>query len=469
LFLPLKGSGGLDYRIIMTDMTAAATSRNVLTPSALNRLVRDLIEDVLPLVWIEGEICNFVRASSGHWYFSLKDAAAEVRCAMFARENARLKFRAANGARVLARARVTVYEARGSYQLVIEHMEDAGEGALRRAFEQLKAKLQAEGLFDESRKRPLPAYPRRVGVITSASGAAIRDVLSVARRRFALTEIEVLPVLVQGADAPAQIAAMLRKAAQSNRHDVLLVTRGGGSLEDLAAFNDEGVARAIVASPVPVVSAVGHEIDFSISDFVADLRAPTPSAAAELILPDGDALRRTLGQCEARLRHAWLRRAHNVVQHLDHLAIRLNTQSPRQRLASGRERMDAVRERLLRARALMHERACSRIAQLHVRLLHQHPRARVEQLLRNNAELHRRLGTAWTRNAERRRSHLAELARALNAVSPLDVLKRGYAIVFDESGRVLRSANQVRADERVRARLADGELALKVERTDTQR
>jgi len=453
----------------MTTDMPPPDSRKVLTPSALNRLVRELIEDVLPLVWIEGEICNFVRASSGHWYFSLKDAAAEVRCAMFARENARLRFRAGNGARVLARARVTVYEARGSYQLIIEHMEDAGEGALRRAFEQLKAKLQAEGLFDESRKRPLPAFPRRIGVITSARGAAVRDVLSVARRRFALTEIEVLPVLVQGLEAPPQIAAMLRKAALVNRYDVLLVTRGGGSLEDLAAFNDEAVARAIVASPVPVVSAVGHEVDFSISDFVADLRAPTPSAAAELILPDGDALRRTLAQCDARLRHAWQRRAHNVVQHLDHLAIRLNTQSPRQRLASGRERMDAVRERLLRARALMHERASSRIAQLHVRLLHQHPRARVEQLARSSAELHRRLHAAWTRDAERRRLRLAELARALNAVSPLDVLKRGYAILFDESGRVLRSVQGTRAGDGVRARLADGELELKVEHTATQR
>jgi exodeoxyribonuclease VII large subunit len=451
----------------MTTDTPSPDARRVLTPSALNRLVRELIEGALPLIWIEGEISNFVRAASGHWYFSLKDAAAEVRCAMFARENARLRFRPGNGARVLARARVTVYETRGSYQLIIEHMEDAGEGALRRAFEQLKAKLQAEGLFDESRKRPLPFFPRRVGVITSANGAAVRDVLSVARRRFALTEIDVLPVLVQGAEAPAQVAGILRKAAKSDRYDVLLVTRGGGSLEDLAAFNDEGVARAIAASPVPVVSAVGHEIDFSISDFVADLRAPTPSAAAELILPDGDALQRTLNQCEARLRHAWQRRASNIVQHLDHLAIRLNTQSPRQRLASGRERMDAVRERLLRAHALVHERAASRIAQLHVRLLHQHPLARVEQLARNNVELRRRLHRAWLRDDERRKQHLAELARALNAVSPLDVLKRGYAILFDESGRALRSATDVHAGERVRARLVDGELQLKVDAADT--
>ncbi|MGH8192664.1 MAG: exodeoxyribonuclease VII large subunit, partial [Rhodanobacteraceae bacterium] len=273
---------------------AAAAPRNVLSPSALNRLVRELIEGALPMVWIEGEICNFVRAGSGHCYFSLKDASAEVRCAMFARSSARLRFRPGNGTRVLARAKVSLYEPRGSFQLIVEEMEDAGEGALRRAFELLKAKLAAEGLFDAERKRALPGFPRRLGVVTSATGAAVRDVLSVARRRFGLTEIEVLPVLVQGAEAPAQIAAMLRAAARSKRYDVLLVTRGGGSLEDLAAFNDEGVARAIAASPVPVVSAVGHEIDFSISDFVADLRAPTPSSAAELILPDGDALARTL-------------------------------------------------------------------------------------------------------------------------------------------------------------------------------
>src|SRR5690348_16948444 len=208
---------------VMTTDMSAPDPRRVLTPSALNRLVRELIEGALPMVWIEGELCNFTRAASGHWYFSLKDAAAEVRCAMFARENARLRFRPGNGARVLARARVSLYEARGSFQLIVEQMEDSGEGALRRAFEQLKAKLQAEGLFDESRKRALPAFPRRIGVITSASGAAIRDVLSVARRRFPLTEIEILPVLVQGAEAPAQIATMLRKAAQANRHDVLLI------------------------------------------------------------------------------------------------------------------------------------------------------------------------------------------------------------------------------------------------------
>lgn len=448
----------------MTTEVSAPDPRRVLTPSALNRLVRELIEGALPMIWIEGELCNFTRAASGHWYFSLKDAAAEVRCAMFARENSRLRFRPGNGTRVLARARVSLYEARGSFQLIVEQMEDAGEGALRCAFEQLKAKLQAEGLFDESRKRTLPVFPRRIGVITSASGAAVRDVLSVARRRFALTEIDVLPVLVQGTEAPAQIAAMLRKAANADRYDVLLVTRGGGSLEDLAAFNDEAVARAIASSPVPVVSAVGHEVDFSISDFVADLRAPTPSAAAELILPDGDGLVRMLAHLDGRLQAGWRRRAQNLMQRLDHLAARLNTQRPQQRLAMGRERMAALRERLLRAQALTHERAAARLAHARMRLLSRAPQARMQQLTQRSADLQRRLLAVWERCHERRRQRLAGLARALNAVSPLEVLKRGYAILFDESGNVVRTVQGIGPDTRLRARLSDGDLPLKVDR-----
>jgi exodeoxyribonuclease VII large subunit len=448
----------------MTAEMSAPDPRRVLTPSALNRLVRELIEGALPMIWIEGELCNFTRAASGHWYFSLKDTAAEVRCAMFARENARLRFRPGNGTRVLARARVSLYEARGSFQLIVEQMEDAGEGALRRAFEQLKAKLQAEGLFDESRKRTLPVFPRRIGVITSASGAAIRDVLTVARRRFALTEIDVLPVLVQGTEAPAQITAMLRRAANAGRYDVLLVTRGGGSLEDLAAFNDEAVARAIAESPVPVVSAVRHEVDFSLSDFVADLRAPTPSAAAELILPDGDGLVRMLVHLDSRLRTGWRRRAQNLMQRIDHLAARLHTQRPQYRLAMGRQRMAALGERLLRAQALTHERAAARLARARMRLSSRHPQARLQQLTQRNADLHRRLLAAWERCSERRRQRLAELARALNAVSPPDVLNRGSAILFDESGNVVRSVRGIGPGTRLRGRLADGDLPLKVDR-----
>ncbi|HQZ63243.1 MAG TPA: exodeoxyribonuclease VII large subunit, partial [Dokdonella sp.] len=260
--------------------------RMILTPSALNRLAHDLLEDALPSVWIEGELSNVSRPASGHLYFTLKDSTAQVRCAMFKPRSSWLGFKPTDGLHVLARARVSLYEARGEFQLIVEHLEEAGEGALQREFERLKKQLAAEGLFARERKRLIPRLPRRIGIITSATGAAVRDVLHVLARRFPLVEVEILPVPVQGKEARAAIVAMLDAAARAGRHDVLLLTRGGGSLEDLWAFNDEALARAIVRSPIPVVSAVGHEVDFSISDFVADLRAATPSAAAELLVPD---------------------------------------------------------------------------------------------------------------------------------------------------------------------------------------
>src|SRR5690606_28867392 len=252
-----------------TPPARSAPTGEILSPSQLNTLARDLLEGSFPLVWVEGELSGVARPASGHLYFCLKDARAQVRCAMFKPKSTWLKFAPREGMQVLALGRVTLYEARGEYQMVLDHMEEAGEGALRRAFEELKARLQAEGLFDEARKRPLPAYVRRLAVITSPTGAAVRDVLSVLGRRFGLVEVDVLPTQVQGATAAAQIVQMLRKAAASGRYDVVLLARGGGSLEDLWAFNDEALARAIAASPVPVVSAIGHETDFSLSDFAA--------------------------------------------------------------------------------------------------------------------------------------------------------------------------------------------------------
>lgn len=321
-------------------------SRHILTPSTLNRLVRDLLEDALPLVWIEGELSNVARPASGHLYFTLKDANAQVRCAMFRPKAVGLRFRPVDGTHVLVRARVGLYEPRGEFQLVAEHMEPAGEGALQREFEQLKARLDAEGLFDRARKRPLPAFARRIGVITSATGAAVRDVLSVLSRRWPLAEVEVLPVPVQGREAPPAIVSMLRRASASGRYDVLLLTRGGGSLEDLWAFNDEQVARAVHASAVPVVSAVGHEVDFSIADFVADLRAPTPSAAAELLVPDAASLERHLRQLRQRLATLQQRRLHALIQRTDHLLARLQAQRPQTRLSRDRERLAHLRHRL---------------------------------------------------------------------------------------------------------------------------
>jgi exodeoxyribonuclease VII large subunit len=438
------------------------TRREILTPSSLNRLARDLVEGALPLIWIEGELSNVSRPASGHLYFTLKDSAAQVRCAMFKPRSTWLRFKPADGAHVLARARVSLYEARGEFQLIVEHMEEAGEGALRRAFELLKAKLQAEGLFDAQRKRALPRYPRRIGVITSATGAAIRDVLSVARRRCPLTEIEILPVPVQGRESPAAIVAMLNAASGSARYDVLLLTRGGGSLEDLIGFNDEAVARAVAASAVPVVCAVGHEVDFSIADFVADLRAPTPSAAAELLLPDSDALSRTLVQHGARLRHAWSRRAHAMIQRLDHLHARLLGRAPQQRLASGRERLFVLRARMQRCSSARLESAHTRLRHATARLQLAHPARRLPVWSREAQRLRQRLLGAWARSAQRDARRVASLARALQAVSPLATLERGYAILFDEHGAVLRSAQNVAPGAALTARLHDGELSLQI-------
>ncbi|MGH8040655.1 MAG: exodeoxyribonuclease VII large subunit [Rudaea sp.] len=416
-----------------------SAEREVFSPSLLVRQARNLLEGAFPLIWLEGEISNFTRATSGHLYFSLKDAQAQVRCAMFRPKSTWLRFKPGDGLRVLARARVTLYEARGEFQLVIEHLEEAGEGALLRAFQELKARLAGEGLFDASAKRALPKLPRRIGIITSPTGAAVHDVLSVIARRFPLAQIEILPVPVQGKDAPAAIAAMLAAASRARRHDVLLLTRGGGSLEDLWAFNDEAVARAIGACVIPVVSAVGHETDFTIADFAADLRAPTPSAAAELLVPDANEVRRALVHVRTRLSQ-WIRhRLGTLAQRSDHARARLRASHPRQRLRSGGERLNA----------------------LYARLRRQHPAA---GLLRRTHALHigiDRLRGGMAHRLHVRRLRLAELGRALNATSPLATLDRGYAILLDrDNGRVVRNLVQARRSVRLRARLRDGEISL---------
>lgn len=439
-----------------------STPRHVLTPSSLNRLVRDLLGDALPLVWIEGELSNVAKPASGHLYFTLKDSGAQVRCAMFKMKATALRFRPADGMQVLLRARVGLYEPRGEFQLVVESMEPAGEGALQREFEQLKARLDAEGLFDTARKRPLPRYARRIGVITSATGAAVRDVMSVLARRWPLAEVEVLPVPVQGREAPPAIVHMLRKASASARYDALLLTRGGGSLEDLWAFNDEAVARAIHASAVPVVSAVGHEIDFSIADFVADLRAPTPSAAAELLVPDAVAVGRHLRQLLQRLATLQQRRMQANAQRVDHLLARLQAQRPQARLQRDRERLQHLQHRLTAVLREQGQRRRTRLERLHARLLAQHPRARLPLLARRLTEQDQRLRRAIAHALERRQTVLRHAGHALHAISPLATLERGYAILFDANGQVLRSVQGVAAGSALRARLVDGELGLLV-------
>ena len=448
----------------MPAPTEAAAPRHVLTPSSLNRLVRDLLGDALPQVWIEGELSNVSKPASGHLYFTLKDSTAQVRCAMFRTKASTLRFRPTDGMQVLLRAKVGLYEARGEFQLVAEHMEPAGEGALQREFEQLKARLDAEGLFDPARKRALPIFARRIGVITSATGAAVRDVLSVLARRWSLANVEVLPVPVQGREAPPAIVAMLHKASASGRYDVLLLTRGGGSLEDLWAFNDEAVARAIHASQTPVVCAVGHEIDFSIADFVADLRAPTPSAAAELLVPDALAIDRQLRQLQQRLCTLQQRQLQAHAQRLDHLLARLQTQRPQARLARDRERLQHLKQRLLSTRREQNQLRQGRLERLHGRLLGQHPRSRLVLLARRLAEQDQRLRRVAAQMLERRDTRVRHAGHALHAVSPLATLERGYAILFDAEDHVLRSTKGVAAGASVRARLADGELPLTVDK-----
>jgi exodeoxyribonuclease VII large subunit len=436
----------------------AARERQVLTPSTLNALARELIEGSFPLVWIEGELSNVARPASGHLYFTLKDAGAQVRGAMFKPRSGLLRFKPTDGLRVLVRTRVSLYEARGDFQLIVEHMEEAGEGALRRQFEQLKAKLAAEGLFDTARKRPLPRLPRRIGILTSPTGAAVRDVISVLRRRLPLVEVDILPVPVQGEAAPAQLRAMLEAAGRAGRHDVLLLTRGGGSLEDLWAFNDEALARAIAACPVPVVSAVGHEVDFTIADFVADLRAPTPSAAAELLVPDGAELARELARHAQRARAAIERQLRGLAQRTDLAHARLAALQPARRLALLAARLDGLRTRLAAApRARLAQRG-QQLALARARLQGAHPHAALALRRQTLASLRQRLlaVAADTTNAPQRR--LALVVRALHAVSPLATLSRGYAIVRLAGGRVLHQPADAPADTPLHIQLDGGLL-----------
>jgi len=438
-------------------------SDHTLTPSQLNTLARDLLEGAFPLVWVEAELGNVSRPSSGHLYFTLKDPRAQVRAAMFRPKSQWLKFVPREGLRVLARGRLTLYEARGEYQLVLDHMEEAGEGALRRAFEELKARLQAEGLFDAERKKPLPAHVRRLAIITSPSGAAVRDVLSVLARRFPLLEVELLPTLVQGETAAAQITTLLRRADASGRYDAILLTRGGGSLEDLWAFNDEPLARAIAACTTPVVSAVGHETDFSLSDFAADLRAPTPSVAAELLVPD----RRDLGAHLRHLQHRLAQRqAHalnQAMQRADRAALRLQAGSPQARLALLRHRQQAVLARLHACWQRQQQQRQARLAHGNAVLRATRPDRRLALLAERLSMLAPRTQAAMARQLQRDALRLRGIARSLEAVSPLATVARGYSILTRaDDGALVRSTTQARPGDVLRARLGDGHLDVQV-------
>jgi exodeoxyribonuclease VII large subunit len=435
---------------------APAPAREILSISQLNGTARMLLERGLGTVWLEGEVSNLARPASGHWYFSLKDDAAQVRCAMFRSRSMLVRFPVKDGARVLARGRVSLYEARGEFQVVVDHLEEAGEGALRRRFEELKQKLLAEGLFEAGRKRPLPTLPRRIGVVTSPTGAALRDILHILRRRFAAVPVLVYPVAVQGDSAPREIVRALQLADARRDCDVLILARGGGSLEDLMAFNDESVARAIHSCSIPLISGVGHETDLTIADFVADERAPTPSGAAERCVPDSAEYLRTLRALERNLEQAVRRMLGTLQQALRQWERSLQQLSPRARLQQHAQRLDELEQRLQRAVGARLERARLRLGKADALLGRSSPARRLAQLRQRLDLAQRRLPAAMQRRLQGSRDRLERSMRTLHAVSPLATLDRGYAIVTDMDAHVVSDAAALAPGAQIDARVARG-------------
>jgi len=447
-----------------TDKQQDNGFRQVFSISELNRATRSILEGSFPLIWIEGEISNLARPASGHLYFSLKDSGAQVRGAMFRNRSIHLRFRPENGMQVLVRAKVSLYEPRGDYQLLVEHMEEAGDGALRRASEALKQRLEQEGLFSEENKKPLRKYPRCIGVVTSPSGAAIRDILSVLKRRFPVIPVIIYPVAVQGEAAAGQIVSMIELAGARNECDVLVVGRGGGSLEDLQTFNDELVARAIHSSPLPVVSAVGHEIDFTIADFVADQRAPTPSAAAELLSPDREELQQQLLRLQSRLHQSIKRQLTRARERLHWQQKQL--QHPGKRLQDIAQRLDELEQRLKTAcsHQLRHKRA--ELNELAARLRHCTPAYHIQNTLTKCATVRNNLYSAMRHQLENSRQRLLMQIRQLDAVSPLAVLGRGYAIIQTvPDGIIVRNSRSVAAGDQIEAKLGSGRIRCRIQET----
>ena len=435
---------------------------NVLSVSALNRLARTVLENRLPLLRVEGEISNLTRAASGHLYFTLKDDQAQVRCTMWRNKAQLLRFRPDNGMRIEARAQVTLYEVRGDFQLSIDSLRAAGTGDLFEAFMRLKNRLEAEGLFDVALKRPLPRFPRRIGVVTSPTAAALQDVLAALRRRAPHLEVILYPALVQGEAAPATLVSALRTAsarAAADGIDAVLLVRGGGSLEDLWAFNDEHVARTVRDCAVPVVCGVGHETDVTIADFAADLRAATPTGAAELISAGFHEASAQLEQLRSALNNALRNRLYRLEQRLDRAALQLR--HPRERLRQSAELSDRLGSRLSTAIGRCIERARSRNDLLAVRLQARKPDLqRAHEHVQRLERLLTRLGAAITDDRDDR---VAAIAARLEALAPAAVLARGYSITRDGDGNIVRSSQQLKPGDGIRVQLAEGELGARVE------
>jgi exodeoxyribonuclease VII large subunit len=427
-------------------------ARAVLSVSELNRSAKDLLERAFPLLWVAGEISNIKRYSSGHWYFTLKDAEAQVRCVMFREKNQYLDWQPVDGMRVEVRALVTLYYSRGDFQLSVETIRRAGLGALFEAFEQLKARLGREGLFEIERKKPLPACPSQIGIVTSPAAAALHDVLSTLRRRMPSVPVIIYPAPVQGIGASAKIAAAIEKAGNRAECDVLILCRGGGSMEDLWAFNEEVVARAIAACSIPIISGVGHETDFTIADFVADVRAPTPTGASQLVCPDRDELIRQIGALGHRIHRAMQRGLESRMQNGDMLGCRLV--HPGKRIDSQLAHLQRLRERLEASWLRRSEISCWRLRELRQRITIARPD--VSAMVERQRELGFRFRRAMDFRLEalmmslqRQRTHLAHL-------NPESVLERGYSIAYAADGTVVRNSDQIDVDDKIQVVFARG-------------
>ncbi|WP_409519929.1 exodeoxyribonuclease VII large subunit [Pseudescherichia sp.] len=428
----------------------------IFTVSRLNQTVRLLLEREVGQVWISGEISNFTQPASGHWYFTLKDDTAQVRCAMFRNSNRRVTFRPQHGQQVLVRASITLYEPRGEYQIIVESMQPAGEGLLQQKYEQLKAKLAAEGLFDQQSKQPLPSPAHCVGVITSKTGAALHDILHVLKRRDPSLPVVIYPTAVQGEDAPGQIVRAIALANSRKECDVLIVGRGGGSLEDLWSFNDERVARAIFASQIPIVSAVGHETDVTIADFVADLRAPTPSAAAEMVSRNQLELLRQLQSGQQRLEMAMDYYLANRTRRFTQLEHRLQQQHPQLRLARQQTVLERLRQRMTYAMDNQLKRSGQRQQRMTQRLNQHSPQPRIHRAQNRVQQVEYRLAQLMSARLSVTRERFGNAMTHLDAVSPLATLARGYSVTTATDGNVLKQTKQVKAGDVLTTRLVDG-------------
>ena len=439
------------------------TERTVYSVSELNRTIRGLLESQFPMLWIEGEISNLAQPASGHIYFTLKDSKAQVRCAMFKGRKQLLRFNPANGQQILIRAKVGLYEARGEFQLVAEHMEEAGDGALRREFEELKARLAKEGLFDESLKQPIPELPQCIAVITSGTGAAIRDVLSVLARRFPSIPVQIYPVAVQGEKAAPEIAKALYRASKNKTCDVILLVRGGGSLEDLWAFNEEQVARAIVLCDIPVVSGVGHEVDVTIADFTADHRAATPSAAAELVSPNQQTYQHKFQSFQRQLVRQMQNHLGRLNEQSQWLKSRLKMQHPSSQLMQQSQQLDNLTDTLQAAFETIINEKKHDLKYNMQSLLNNRPDQFIDYQKVQLEDLSSRLVYVSQLNIENKQQQLANLSRTMQAVSPLNTLSRGYSVTCDANGETVTNARQLRKGDIITSKFNKGKVTSRVE------